>query len=83
MVMFMVGFIIGLLAVAAVIGGLSLIGAIAGAIYGFFKGLFGQPDIPAKQKTSCMGIRRYPSNRGLSGGMNFNGTTEGCATVPS
>ncbi len=41
MVMFMVGFIIGLLAVAVVIGGLSLIGAIAGVIYGFFKGLFG------------------------------------------
>ncbi len=41
MAMFVVGFIIGLLAVAVVIGGLSLIGAIAGVIYGFFKSLIG------------------------------------------
>ena len=62
MVMFMVGFIIGLLAVAAVIGGLSLIGAIAGAIYGFFKGLFGQPDIPAKnRKPHAWGFADIPA----------------------
>lgn len=40
--MFAFGFIIGLLAVWAVIGTLSLIGWIAGTIVGIFKGLFGR-----------------------------------------